>query len=109
MSNLLPNCLSGRWQTGQGRGTLLVDPVLGTELVRVDAQGLDVPAGYAYAREHGGTALRALTYRERGPPAMPMRPTSCMTWRSSAPSPRSCRAATPPTRSRWRAAAMDRW
>ena len=66
MSNLLPNCLSGRWQTGQGRGTPLVDPVLGTELVRVDAQGLDVPAGYAYAREHGGTALRALTYRERG-------------------------------------------
>ena len=66
MSNLLPNFLSGRWQTGQGRGTPLVDPVQGTELVRVDAQGLDLPAGFAHAREQGGAALRTLTYRERG-------------------------------------------
>ena len=39
--------------------------MLGTELVRVDATGLDLAAGFAYAREQGGAALRALTYRER--------------------------------------------
>jgi len=62
----LPNFLGGRWQAGHGSGTPLVDPVLGTELVRVDAGGLDLEAGFAYARDEGGAALRALTYRQRG-------------------------------------------
>jgi 3,4-dehydroadipyl-CoA semialdehyde dehydrogenase len=66
MSDLLLNFLEGRWQSGQGAGAPLIDPVRGTELVRVDAQGLDFPAGFAYAREAGGSALRALTYRQRG-------------------------------------------
>ena len=66
MSELLPNFLAGRWQSGNGAGTPLLDPVLGTELVRVDAGGLDLAAGFAHAREEGGAALRALTYRQRG-------------------------------------------
>lgn len=66
MIELLSNYLGGRWQAGTGSGTALVDPVLGTELVRVDATGLDLPAGFAFAREQGGHALRALTYRQRG-------------------------------------------
>ncbi|MBY4899093.1 3,4-dehydroadipyl-CoA semialdehyde dehydrogenase [Cupriavidus sp. AU9028] len=65
MQPILPNHLAGRWQTGTGGGQLLRDPVLGEALVRVDAQGLDLEAGFAFAREHGGKALRALTYRER--------------------------------------------
>jgi 3,4-dehydroadipyl-CoA semialdehyde dehydrogenase len=66
MSATLPNFFAGRWQTGQGAGTPLVDPVLGHELARVDAGGLDLEAGFAYARDEGGAALRALTYRQRG-------------------------------------------
>ena len=65
MTELLSNYFGGQWQTGQGAGTALFDPVLGTELVRVDATGLDLAAGFEFAREQGGTALRALTYRER--------------------------------------------
>jgi 3,4-dehydroadipyl-CoA semialdehyde dehydrogenase len=65
MSPLLSNHLSGHWQAGTGAGTPLFDPVLGTELARVDATGLDLAAGFAFAREQGGAALRALTYRER--------------------------------------------
>lgn len=65
MSTLLPNHLAGRWQSGTGAGTPLFDPVLGTELVRVDAGGLDLRGGFAFAREQGGAALRAMTYRER--------------------------------------------
>ena len=64
-SELLLNYLAGRWQPGQGAGVALVDPVLGTELVRVDAAGLDLAAGFAFAREQGGAALRAMTYRQR--------------------------------------------
>jgi len=65
MTELLSNFLAGQWQTGSGAGTALIDPVLGSELVRVDATGLDLAAGFAFAREQGGAALRALSYRER--------------------------------------------
>jgi 3,4-dehydroadipyl-CoA semialdehyde dehydrogenase len=63
---LLPNYLGGQWQAGTGAGTALLDPITGAELVRVDANGLDLTAGFGFAREQGGTALRALTYRQRG-------------------------------------------
>ncbi|MCM5682780.1 3,4-dehydroadipyl-CoA semialdehyde dehydrogenase [Schlegelella sp. S2-27] len=63
--NLLSNHLAGRWQHGSGPGTPLFDPVLGTELARVSSEGLDLAEGFDYARETGGTALRALTYRQR--------------------------------------------
>lgn len=66
MTPLLSNHLAGRWQDGTGPGTPLFDPVLGYELVRVDAHGLDLAAGFEFARVQGGTALRTLTYRERG-------------------------------------------
>ncbi|MGA8007773.1 MAG: 3,4-dehydroadipyl-CoA semialdehyde dehydrogenase [Thiomonas sp.] len=65
MSERLPNYFGGRWQVGDGPGTTLFDPVLGDELVRVDSSGLDLAAGFAFAREQGGEALRALSYGER--------------------------------------------
>jgi len=65
MIPLLPNFVAGRWQGGNGNGTPLFDPVLGTELVRVDATGIDLPAAFHFAREQGGAALRALTYAQR--------------------------------------------
>jgi 3,4-dehydroadipyl-CoA semialdehyde dehydrogenase len=65
MTELLHNHLGGRWKQGFGPGHALHDPVLGHELVRVDATGLDLEQGFAYARQQGGSALRALSYRER--------------------------------------------
>ncbi len=66
MTELLANYLGGQWHTGTGAGTPLHDPVVGNALVRVDATGLDLAAGFAYARERGGAALRAMTYQQRG-------------------------------------------
>jgi len=66
MTQLLPNFVAGRAQAGTGAGTVLLDPVLGTELVRVDATGLDLAGAFAFAREHGGAGLRAMTYAQRG-------------------------------------------
>ena len=60
MTELLANHVAGRWQTGSGPGSLLRDPVLGAELVRVDATGLDLGAAFAFARDTGGNALRAV-------------------------------------------------
>ncbi len=65
-TELLPNYLGGQWHSGTGTGTALLDPVTGAQLVRVDATGLDLAAGFAFAREQGGAALRALTYQQRG-------------------------------------------
>jgi 3,4-dehydroadipyl-CoA semialdehyde dehydrogenase len=64
-SPLLPNYMAGRWQIGANAGTVLLDPVLGNELVRVSSAGLNLTEGFAFAREQGGRALRAMTYRER--------------------------------------------
>ena len=64
-STLLPNYFAGRWQTASDAGTPLLDPVLGHELVRVSSQGLDLEQGFSFAREQGGRALRALSYRAR--------------------------------------------
>lgn len=44
---------------------MLQDPVTGEPLVRVDATGLDLAAGFNFAREKGGSALRGLSYRAR--------------------------------------------
>ena len=65
MTELLPNFVAGRWQAGTGAGTPLFDPVTGDELVRVDATGLNLPAAFAFARDTGGAALRALSYGQR--------------------------------------------
>lgn len=65
MTELLSNYVGGRWQAGSGAGTPLFDPVLGTELVRVEATGLDLAEAFGFARESGGAALRALTYKQR--------------------------------------------
>jgi len=65
MTELLSNYVAGRWQAGSGAATPLFDPVLGTELVRVDATGLDLAEAFGFARESGGAALRALTYKQR--------------------------------------------
>ena len=65
MTELLSNFAAGRWQAGSGAGTALFDPVLGDELARVDATGLDLGAAFTFAREQGGAALRAMNYRER--------------------------------------------
>lgn len=58
-TQLLENFVAGRWQAGTGAGTPLFDPILGTELVRVDATGIDLPEAFSFAREEGGAALRA--------------------------------------------------
>ena len=65
MSELLGNYVGGRWVGGTDGGTPLLDPVLGTELVRVSSAGLDLTQAFAFARSEGGGALRAMRYAQR--------------------------------------------
>jgi 3,4-dehydroadipyl-CoA semialdehyde dehydrogenase len=61
----LESYLAGQWSRGEGVETSLVDPVDGTVLATASARGLDRAAAVSFAREHGGEALRRLTYAER--------------------------------------------
>jgi 3,4-dehydroadipyl-CoA semialdehyde dehydrogenase len=61
----LESYLGGKWSRGDGAEIELVDPTNGSLLATVGASGVDLKAAVAFAREHGGPALRALTYAER--------------------------------------------
>jgi len=61
----LPNYADGRWIEGTGPGEQLIDPVTGDELARISSQGVNLEAALAFARSHGGPALRQLSYAER--------------------------------------------
>jgi 3,4-dehydroadipyl-CoA semialdehyde dehydrogenase len=61
----LPNYVNGMWREGSGPGETLVDPVTGDALAIISSQGVDLEAALAFARAHGGPALRRLSYVQR--------------------------------------------
>src|SRR5713226_751201 len=61
----LPNYVKGQWSEGTGPGEPLIDPVTGDELAKISSQGVDLEGALAFARTHGGPALRQLTYSQR--------------------------------------------
>jgi 3,4-dehydroadipyl-CoA semialdehyde dehydrogenase len=61
----LSNYLHGQWTEGTGPGEPLIDPVTGDELARISSQGVNLEEALAFARTHGGAALRQLTYVQR--------------------------------------------
>ncbi len=62
----LASYVGGNWVEGNDEGTPLVDPVTGEELARASTSGIDIGAAMAHGRDAGGSALRAMTYGERG-------------------------------------------
>src|SRR6202140_1177405 len=61
----LPNYVNGQWSEGAGPGEPLIDPVTEDELASISSQGVNLEATVAFARTHGGPALRQLTYIQR--------------------------------------------
>jgi len=64
-TKLLASYLAGRWQTGGGTPTTLVNPATEEPLARASSAGLDLGEAMAFARE-AGRGLRAMTFAERG-------------------------------------------
>lgn len=62
----LESWLSGHWVRGTGGGTALVNPTTEEVLATVSGEGLDLAGALRFARERGGPALRAMSFRERG-------------------------------------------
>ena len=62
----LESHLGGRWVRGRGAGATLVNPTTEEPLATASTEGLDLAGALRFARERGGPALRALSFRERG-------------------------------------------
>lgn len=62
---VLQSYLAGRWQSGSGQSTVLVNPATGQALVSASAEGLDLDEAFGYAREVGGPGLRKMPFGQR--------------------------------------------
>lgn len=62
----LKSHLAGNWTPGHGKPTTLVNPATEAELAKVGGGDTDFSAARAYARDVGGPALRAMTFKQRG-------------------------------------------
>ena len=61
----LPSYVAGQWRIGEGAGVTLCDAVTGGSVCEVTSAGLDFAAAVRHGREHGSTALRAMTFHDR--------------------------------------------
>lgn len=62
----LQNYALGSWVSGEGDGQLLCSALDGAPVALASSHGLDFNAMMHYARTKGGTALRKMTFQERG-------------------------------------------
>jgi 3,4-dehydroadipyl-CoA semialdehyde dehydrogenase len=62
----LESFLSGRWVSGDGAGTTLVNPTTEEPVATASSEGLDLGAALDFARGVGGPALRQMTFAQRG-------------------------------------------
>ena len=62
----LQNYATGKWIEGEGEGQLLYNAITGEKIASASSKGLDFAEMMDYARKTGGTALRKMTFQERG-------------------------------------------
>ena len=62
----LASYVEGKWIKGAGKRAELVNPATEEVLATTSTEGIDFAAALAYARKHGGPALRAMTFVQRG-------------------------------------------
>ena len=66
MPTPLSNFALGQWQPGLGDGTPQFHAITGELLHTASSEGLDYAAMFDFARKTGGSALRKMTFHERG-------------------------------------------
>lgn len=62
----LESYLAGEWISGGGKAHLLVNPTTEEAIAETSTEGVDFKRALDFARSHGGPAIRALTFAERG-------------------------------------------
>lgn len=64
--NKLQNYITGNWISGDGDGQALYNAVTGEQITHASTKGLDFESILAYGRHTGNTALRKMSFHERG-------------------------------------------
>lgn len=64
--NDLASYVCGGWTAGKGKPTTLVNPATEEALATASSEGVDFGAALAFARDRGGPALRAMSFKQRG-------------------------------------------
>jgi 3,4-dehydroadipyl-CoA semialdehyde dehydrogenase len=62
----LQSYIGAAWRDGSGQGRAFGDPVAGEDIGIVDSTGLDMAEALSFARDKGGSVLRAMSFAERG-------------------------------------------
>jgi oxepin-CoA hydrolase / 3-oxo-5,6-dehydrosuberyl-CoA semialdehyde dehydrogenase len=62
----LQNYITGQWISGDGEGQVLYDAVTGEPITSAGTKGLDFASVLEYGRTVGNSALRKLSFHERG-------------------------------------------
>jgi 3,4-dehydroadipyl-CoA semialdehyde dehydrogenase len=62
----LRNFTLGAWSEGRSNQAVLLNPANESAIAQTSSEGVDFARTHTYARERGGTALRAMTFRQRG-------------------------------------------
>lgn len=62
----LENYIQGKWVCGDGDGQILYNAINGQPIATATTKGLDFGSILSFAREKGNTALRKMTFQERG-------------------------------------------
>jgi oxepin-CoA hydrolase/3-oxo-5,6-dehydrosuberyl-CoA semialdehyde dehydrogenase len=62
----ISNYVLGQWVDGDGEELIAYNAITGEPVGAVSSAGLDYEAILTYGRNHGGTALRKMTFQERG-------------------------------------------
>ena len=62
----IQNYILGNWEDGEGVELELYNAITGENFGSVSSAGLDYAAILEYGREKGGSALRKMTFQERG-------------------------------------------
>lgn len=63
--NTLESYVAGAWTSGRGPMQVLVNPTTEEPIAETSADGLDLDAAVAFARQRGGASLRAMSVGER--------------------------------------------
>ena len=61
----LTSYIAGSWIEGAGEGKTVVDAVRGETVCAVTSDGIDMATAVQFARDVGGSKLRAMTFHER--------------------------------------------
>lgn len=62
----LENYIQGHWIKGEGEGQILYNAISGNQIANTSTNGIDMKEALHYARTVGNSALRKMTFHERG-------------------------------------------